>query len=173
MADMQSTMQTLSAVMPMIGGAFSANAMIDQGEAIQTKNYWEAYQLDLNADKAMASASVDVESMELQFDLAASRARAVAGGQGTGLDGQVADIIANMAGVGRYEMDKIIFSGQDAANRLNTQASFKRFEGKQARKGANYTAGATALAGVSQGAVNWFGGSRYINKQLVGSERVK
>lgn len=76
--------------------------------------------------------------------------RAAAGAQGTALIGQPVDILAASERQAELDLQAIRFDSELRARNLETQADFRRFEGRQARQTGFTRAGTALLTGGSR-----------------------
>lgn len=159
----------IAGIAPVIGGLISAGGFIDAGDEQYSDSVYEAIQLKENSKKAMAKASIDIESKDREFEYIASKALAITGASGGSvLDPTIQKIIADIAGEGAYEKAKILYGGREKEQKFS-QAAFARLQsGKRARNASRYKAFSSVLSGVGTGATAYFGAGKFIGRQLVG-----
>lgn len=160
---MANMMPTLAAMAPMLGGLLTGKANLDAGKAIRKENYYEAAQVDRNAEQAIAASHVNAQDNIRKYEYLASKALAMYGNAGGGV--MDPDVLKNIAGIraeGELQTQRDLYQGKEQARGMRAQAAGLRFSGDNAKRGSRTKAIASVLAGGNQGAINWFGAERFI-----------
>lgn len=153
-------------VLSAYGTILAGNAAARQGEAQQTAFNYQADELRQQAGQTRAASQRTADNSRLAGDYAISRARAVAGASGGGVtDPTVNTVVGNLAGRSEYNALSDLFTGEERARGLETQAGLDNFQGDQA-----YRAGQTKkkLAYIQAGATVLGSGSDLYSKYGMG-----
>jgi len=113
-----------------------ARALEAQGKAEQEGAYFEAAQMETAAGQQQAVAQRNAQEELRKSEVLQSRALAVAGASGAGVnDPTVLKILSDFAAEGQLAADTQLYSGDEAARNLKLQAKVTRWQGGQARAG--------------------------------------
>lgn len=154
----------LSAASTLAGGNYAAAA----GQMQKNAAYYQAGQIEDNANQALASGQRKMFEDQLKTKLAISDATARAGASGVSADiGSPVSAVGDLAARGSYHALMDMFNGQSEATGLRNQAAGVRysgdlaeFEGK-AKRDASRLAAAGTLAGTVGGMSSTYGGFTY------------
>jgi len=143
-------METLAFVAPYVaaaGTALQAVGQIQAGKAANAAAQAEAAQMTQRAGQERATAQRNAAEERRRERIVQSnlQARAAASG-GSATDPTVLDLSGDIAEEGLYRSNLALYEGEERARNLETGASFRRFEGKQAKKAGYYGAASTALS---------------------------
>jgi hypothetical protein len=135
-------LQVLGAVVGGIGA-------IKGGKAAKRSAYAKAAGMERRAGQERAKAQMRQNEEERQAELLESRARAVAGVSGTGLDSP--GIISTIDGIraeGAYRGLIALWNGEEEATGLESGAAISRMEGDAAKTAGTYSAIGTVFQAV-------------------------
>lgn len=128
------------------GTAVSAAGTIGGANAEAKELRTEAGQLDQQAGQDRASSQRTGAEQKRQAKLLQSRALAVAGASGGGVnDPTVVNILANLEGEGEYRMLTALYEGEEEARSKELQAAARRREAKNVKKAALFNAAGQVL----------------------------
>ncbi len=115
------------------GQSFSAGSEFIHGLQARDAAEFQAQQLRINADNALASSQRVAEDSDRQAQIIKSRALAVAAASGGGAsDPGVVSIMARNAEEMAYRRQAALYEGLDRARSLNLAADTRVYEGKAA-----------------------------------------
>lgn len=115
-----------------VGGQMSQAAATKRaGEQYAVNKEFEAAQMDVNANQALASSQRAMLSERERAALVASRALAVGGKSGGGLlDPTMAGILTDISGEGALRAGIALYEGEEKARQLRMGAAGARLEGQ-------------------------------------------
>lgn len=146
-----------------------AEAQTQAGQAEQSSAYFEAKQMEQAAGQQQAIAQRAMAEELRRSELMQSRALAIAGASGAGLnDPTIVKIMTDLAAEGELAAQTQKYNGDEAARALKVGAKIRRWEGDQARKGAAVSGEATrasigsiklqAILDVAGTSASWYSG---------------
>lgn len=143
------------------GTAMSTFGAIRQGQAENIAAKFEARQMEARAKEQEAAGQQAALEQRRKTQVLQSRALAVAGASGAGaLDPNVLRILAGLESEGEQSFQSELFNARSQAELLRGQAAGTRFSGKQSQT-AGYIRGAgTALSGLADAGMMYYGSSR-------------
>ncbi len=128
------------------GDAMGAASHFSYGQTAKQSEDFQAEQLRQQAGQSMASGQRQAQDVQLQSQLIASRALAVAGASGGGAsDPGVVALMARNAQIAGYKQQAALYQGEDKARALNLEASAKEFQGKETALNSDIVAGSQVL----------------------------
>lgn len=148
------------AVAAMVAGTvLSAVGQVQQGNAANKADQYEANQMDVNAGQQRAIAQRSAIQDRHQADLANSKlqARAAASGGGAS-DPTTVGLSEDIDAQGEYNALTSLYNGEEKARGMEGGADMKRFEGKQAKKAATIGAISSVLTSAGSAGLK-YGGS--------------
>lgn len=129
------------------GSKAQKKALKAQGKEQQKAKYFAAKQMEQGAVQEEALGTINAEEELRKSELLASRALALAGASGAGLnDPGYLSIVGDIASKGRLAAETQLYNAGEAARSLRVGAKVARWEGDMARKGLNVEAGALKYA---------------------------
>ena len=108
----------------------------------------DALEREAQIERNAGQFNVARERRDLRRQLA--QQRAAAGSQGTALTGQPVSILADSARQAESDLQAIRFDSEARATSFETQADFRRFEGRRRRDAGFLRAGTSLLTGASR-----------------------
>lgn len=155
-------MAILPAVMAgvsLAGTAMSTIGAIRQGQQQKLNADYEALQMEKNAKQIEAAGQQAALEKRRQYDIAQSRALAIAGASGAGaLDPDVLNIIGGLNAEGERAFGTELYNARSNVNAMTSQAAATRYQGQQAQTAGYVRGAATALSGIADAAgMTYFG----------------
>jgi len=140
-------MATALPIIAAVAAGVQAAGTIASGMSVNAQAKNQAAQLEQNAGQARATSQRQAIQEQRQAGLAQSRGQAVAASSGAGAsDPTVETIQDNIAGQGEYNSLAQLYSGEERARGLETDAADARLQGKQAQTSSYFKAGSTILS---------------------------
>jgi len=137
---------TLAAIFTVAGGLTGAYGELEQGRYARAMSKIQAMHLRKNAQEAFAGAQRDAADIQLQTDLTASRALAVAAASGAGAsDPTVLNIISKISSEGAYHKSMALYKGKMEYQDLQYQAWAAEKSGAQAERASRFNAAGKLL----------------------------
>lgn len=142
-----------------LGTIQAADAQKMAGQATRDSSYYTGSILDQQAGQTRASSQRKADQERLNATRAGSRVQAIAAANGGASDPSVLKIQSDIAGQGEYNALSALYTGEERARGLETEANLKRYEGDAAVAGAAMKSQAAMYSGF--GTMMSSGGSLY------------
>lgn len=139
-------MAWLAIAAPIAATVLGAAGRYQAGRAEEANAEFQASQLEANASTARGMAQRRAAEEHRQERLAQSRLRALA--QGGSTDPTVVNLSADLAGEGEYRALTALYEGEERARGMETQATARRWEGKQAKRAGTIGAVTSVVGGL-------------------------
>ena len=130
--------------------AISAVGAIQQGQAARQSADFEAAQLRQNAIREREIAAQEAQDFENDEARRRATLRARVAGSGTTLEGTPLAVLSDLAGEAEFQRRRILAGGETRAGALETSASVRQLEGRNAQRAGFFKAGGSLLTGASK-----------------------
>ena len=137
-----------------VGTGVATYSAYAQGQATEEAQKFSAKQAERQAAAAKEAAAVEAENRAEQFRRIQGTQRARVGGMGVTTEGSPLLAMMDTAEQAALDVARIRYGGELQAGELQTEATLRRFMGRQARRGGTLGAGATLLTGLGSAGMN-------------------
>lgn len=131
------------------GSAIGAVSHLTFGLQAQQAGKFQSAQLRQNADATVAAGQRTAFDIDRATQLIESKALATAAASGGASDPTVINVMARIAAQGAYQKASALYTSEDKARLLNTEASAKDYEGKVTNRNAELVGGAQLFGGAT------------------------
>ena len=154
-----------------MGELIKLGGILESGDAADAAAQFTAGQLEYNAGQVEAMGQRTAEESIRQNELVQSHMLAVAAASGGGTGGDVARMIAKVAGIGKLNALTDIYNSKSEAHTMRMQAAATRYEGKLKKRASRYAALDTVMSDAAKFAGGFSGSGTGFSGTAAGFEK--